>query len=504
MPIFQDSKQTRREFLKGAGAVAAGMALSALPVFAAEPRKKPNVIFVFADQLRAQALGCYGDKQARTPNIDRLASEGARFTNAISTWPVCSPFRAMLLTGRYPMSNGVVYNEYPIWDGQTCVADVFKAQGYATGYIGKWHLNGGISDTLPGRRLGFDYWMPAQAQMLTKTPDGKQVWRPEVQTDHAVQYIKDNKDKPFCLFMSWNPPHDPYIAPDRYMEQFPAAKMELRTNDSERALVDKELTKHPIDPNTPQGRKRAEWRKRIDSDDGVRHNMQGYYAATHGLDMCIGRIMKTLDEAGIADDTILVFSSDHGDMLGSHRMSHKQEPFEESINIPFIVRYPRSAPKGAVTDALITPIDMMPTLLALAGAPCPKSVEGISVADAANGKRSDQQDSALIMKMQPGGNPWMINAATPWRGVRTKTHTYVRLEDGGPWILFDNKSDPYQMNNLVNDPAHKKLRDEMEAKMKVLLEKAHDPFDSEVIKRRIAEQSKTKLRTTPKKKKATE
>lgn len=490
--------QTRREFLKGAGTLAAGLALGGrLPAFGGEARKKPNVIFVFADQLRACALGCYGDKQARTPNIDRLASEGVRFTNAISTWPVCSPFRAMLMTGRYPMSNGVVQNDLPIWDGQTCVADVFKAQGYETGYIGKWHLSGGVPDRLPGRRLGFDHWMGPSGPVLERTADGKEIWKPDGQADAAIQFIKDMKGKPFCLFMSWNPPHDPYVAPKKYMDMFPAEKMRFRPNVAEKDIVKRELERFPLEPNSDSARKRVNWRQRLDSDAGVREILSGYYAATHGLDVCVGRIMKALDEAGIADDTILIFSSDHGDMLGSHRMCLKQEPFEESINIPFIVRYPRRIRGGLVTDALLTPIDMMPTMLDLAGAPIPTGVEGISLAEAATGKRSDQQEAVLIMKMQPGGNPWVVNAATPWRGVRTKRYTYARLEDGGPWLLFDNKNDPYQMKNLVNDPAHKKLRDEMESLLRTLLKKARDPFDSEKIRREIAEKSKTKLRYQP-------
>ena len=494
--MSENSKlQTRRDFLKGAGALAAGIALgSRLPSFAAEPRRKPNVIFIFADQLRAQALGCYGDKQARTPNLDRLASEGVRFTNAISTWPVCSPFRGMLLTGRYPMSNGVVYNNFPLWDGQDTIATALKAQGYETGYIGKWHLNGDDNRNVsPNRRQGFDYWVPIGGGILTKSPEGTEIWRPDVQTDHAVEYIKAHKDEPFCLFMSWNPPHDPYIAPEKYMKLFPPAKMQLRPNAAESELVRVELTKHPINADTEPGKKRIAWRKRIDSDDGIRENMSGYYAATAGLDVCMGRIMKAIDEAGIAGDTILVFSSDHGDMLGAHRMSHKQEPFEESIGIPFILRYPGRVARGTTTDALLSPMDIMPTLLGLAGAPRPDTVEGLNLADAAAGKRSDQQDALLIMKMLPGGNPWIINAATEWRGVRTKTHTYVRLADGGSWILYDNKNDPYQMKNLVNDPAHKKLRDEMEATMQSLLKKAHDPFDTEAIRKTIKEGSKVRL-----------
>ena len=485
--------QTRREFLRNAGAVAAGVALGGLPVLAEDARKKPNVVFIFADQLRSMSLGCYGDQQAITPNLDKMASEGMLFKNAISVWPVCSPFRGMLLTGRYPMSNGVVYNEFPLWKGQESIATALKAEGYRTGYIGKWHLAGGKGQTTVKDHFGFDFWEPLQVEMLTTQPDGTQTWRPDVQTDKAIEYIETHKDKPFCLFMSWNPPHDPYIAPDEYMKLFPADQMKLRENDAEKDLVRIELEKHPIPPDTDSGKKRIQWRQRIDSDDGVRRNMQGYYAATHGLDVCMGRMMNTLDEAGIADDTILVFSSDHGDMLGSHRMSHKQEPFEESISIPFIVRYPRRIPKGKITDALLSPMDIMPTLLSLAGAPIPNSVEGVSLDDAALGKRSDQHDALLIMKMLPGGNPWIINAATEWRGVRTKTHTYARLADGGPWILYDNRNDPMQMKNLVNDPTHKKLQDELEATMQKLLKKAHDPFGTKAIQKEIKRKSEGRV-----------
>ena len=491
--------QTRREFLKRTGAVAAGMALGGLECLAADSGRKPNVIFVFADQLRSQALGCYGDKQAVTPNIDRLASQGARFTNAISTWPVCSPFRAMLMTGCYPMTNGVIANNVPIWDDQTCIADVLRAQGYKTGYIGKWHLDGGIPNNLPGRRLGFEDWIGVPGNKLTTFEDGRQTWKPDLETEAAIRYFTDNKDGPFCLFLSWTPPHDPYVAPDRYMRRFPKEKIEFRPNVSERELVDRELDRHPVGPDDPVAKDRAEWRKMLETDDLLRESLSGYYAAVSSLDACIGRIMKALDDLGIADDTILVFSSDHGDMIGSHRMCLKQEPFEESINIPFIVRYPKRIPRGTVTDGLLSPIDVMPTLLSLAGAPVPKSVEGISLEQAALGKRSDQQDAVLLMKMVPGGMPWMCNAATPWRGVRTKTHTYARLADGGPWVLYDNKADPYQMNNLVDDPAYKKLREKMEAKMRALLKKARDPFDADKIKQEIAEKSKTRLKYKPRK-----
>jgi arylsulfatase A-like enzyme len=269
------------------------------------------------------------------------------------------------------------------------------------------------------------------------------------------------------------------------MKRFPASAMKLRPNVAESEIVQEQLRKNPIDPESAQGKKRTAIRKQLDSDDEVRKDLSAYYAATTALDDCMGRLIGAVEKAGIADDTIIVFTSDHGDMVGSHRMAHKQEPLEESISIPFIVRYPKRIPKGTVTDALLSPMDIMPTLLSLAGVPCPKEVEGISLSEAAVGKRSDQQDALLIMKLVPGGNPWLSNAVTEWRGVRTKTHTYVKLQNAGPWLLFDNKKDPYQMKNLVNSPAHKKLRDEMEARLKVLLEKAHDPFHTEKIMEQV-------------------
>jgi len=488
---------SRRDFLKGAGALAAGMAFSGLPALADEIRKKPNVVFIFSDQLRSHALGCYGDKQAKTPNIDRLAADGMRFTNAISTWPVCSPYRGMLMTGCYPMSNGVVENNRPIWDDQESVATTFKAAGYVTGYLGKWHLNGDDNRDVPkDRQLGFDYWDFGQRGAFVQAVNGEDaVWKPEDLTNRGIKFIKENKDKPFCLMVSWSPPHDPYVAPKRYMDMFKPSDMKLRPNVAESDLVRARLEKYPVAPGSDAEKKRRNWRKRIDSDDGVREMMAGYYAAVAGVDVCVGRFMDTLEELGLAEDTIFVFTSDHGDMLGSHRMSHKQEPFEEAIAVPFIVRYPKEIPKGKTTDALLSPVDILPTLLGLAKAPIPKSIEGMDLADAALGKKSDQQDALLIMKLQPGGNPWTVNATTEWRGVRTKTHTYARMEKGGPWVLYDNVKDTYQMNNLVNDPDHRALRRQLEAKMKVLLEKAHDPFDAEKIRKRIEEQTKTRLKS---------
>lgn len=477
----------RRAFLGACGAAGLASRLSS----AGEARRKPNIIFVFADQMRSQVLGCYGNRQVPTPHFDRLAAEGARFTNALSTWPVCSPYRAMLLTGRYPMANGTVSNDVPVRGDLPSIATVCKARGYATGYIGKWHLEAERTPFVPReRRLGFEYWASRNCShqyfdsfYCGDTPAQVPLpgFEPEAQTQLAIDFMKAHRDHPFCLFMSWGPPHGPYHAPEAYMARFPAEKIQLRSNVPEHAFVDRLLELDPNKLSEGQARARAQFRHRIETDAALRQWISGYYAATQNLDDCMGRLLDSLKEEGLEDDTILVFSSDHGDMLGSHRMASKQLPFEEAISIPFLLRYPRAVKGGTVTDALCTPVDVMPTLLGLAGLSAPAELDGVSLADAARGVGEDPRDAVLIMKLTHGGNPWVANGIREWRGVRTKRHTYAYLLDGGPWLLFDNQNDPYQEHNLIGQEAHAALQEQLHAAMLRLMKEAGDPFDSAVI-----------------------
>jgi len=486
---------SRRDFLRSTGMGVAALALAGctntLGGFARKT-KPPNIIFVFADQMRSHVLGCYGNTQIPTPNFDRMAANGVVFENAISTYPVCSPYRAMLMTGLYPMHNYTVYNDVELRDDVPTIAKVCKSSGYATGYIGKWHLEWKRNHFIPReRRLGFeDFW--ASDNCTHKYFDGfycsdspKRIpmpgYKPEVQTKMAVDFIKSHKDRPFCLFMSWGPPHDPYKAPKQYTEQFPPDKIKFRPNVYEHQMIDHLLRTDSTKLNPRQQKQRQGGRDVINNDKKLKKNwMQGYYALTKSLDDCIGQLLDGLRQTGLQEDTILVFASDHGDMMGSHRMASKQMPFEESISVPFILQYPRKVPRGIRTDALLSPVDIMPTLLALADIKCPK-VDGLDLSPAAMAKDGTQQDALLIMKMIPGGFPHTYNGVTPWRGVRTKRFTYARLNDRGPWVLFDNKNDPWQMKNLINDPAYAKIREELDKRTDELLKKADDPDDTDKI-----------------------
>jgi arylsulfatase A-like enzyme len=318
-----------------------------------------------------------------------------------------------------------------------------KQQGYTTGYIGKWHLSGDRRNPVDARnRRGWDFWAVRNCSHQHSTPeywlnDAKEPvrvpgWEPDVQTELAVEFIQKNRQSPFCLFMSFGPPHNPYKAPNQYVERY----------------RDKTLTERP---NVP-----------VSNTETLRQ----YYAMVTSLDTCVGRLHDTLDAAGIAEDTIFVFSSDHGDMLGSQGQSLKQRPWEESINIPFIMRYPRRIEAGQRRDWLVSSVDVMPTLLGLCGLPIPSQVQGLDYSATFLGQSETQRDAAFLFNVNNGNGP-----GTDWRGIRTKTWTYA-YHASGDWVMYDLKHDPYQFKNLVDDPEFSSekqaLRDQLESMRRTL------------------------------------
>ena len=444
---------TRRGFL---GSVAAGAA--ALSMGAAAPARKPNVVFIFGDQWRAQATGYAGDPNAHTPCLDRFASESVNFTNAISGCPVCSPYRASLITGQYWLTHGVFMNDVHLPDEAPSVGKAFAASGYATGYIGKWHLEGrGRSSRIPeSARRGFEFWRVQEcthdynhSQYFGEGPEAR-TWEgydAEAQTREAVKYIEDHKDAPFALFLSWGPPHDPYLtAPERFRAQNPADKIQLRAN-------------------VPAAKA-----------DDARRDQAGYYAHIQALDEYFGRIAECLERSGLAEDTLVVFTSDHGDMLYSHGMMKKQKPYDESIRVPFLLRYPRLlGRKGRTSDALINAPDIMPTLLGLCGVPAPGGVEGRDYSPVLRGEETLSDDCALLACVTPFGEWTRARGGKEYRGIRTARHTYVR-DLNGPWLLYDNGRDPYQTTNLADAPECAELRGKLDARLTELLRARKDEF----------------------------
>jgi len=419
-----------------------------------------NLLFIFSDQQRAGEMGCEGNEQARTPHLDRMAEEGIRFTNAVSTCPVCTPYRASLLTGKYPLTNGMIVNDIRLPTTETTIAHVMQAAGYQTIYLGKWHLDGPYRGgwTPPGpRRQGFEIWAASEcchdymkAWHYRDTPDPLWIdgYEPDYYTDVAIEYLfswarlAPSRRRPFCLFLSYSPPHNPYDQlPDAYKIHNPQA-MDLR-------------------PNVPaQDAEIARWQ------------YAGYHNHLTALDRNVGRLRAALEEIGIVQKTLVIYTSDHGDMLRSHGLYEKQWPYEESIAVPFIACQPGRLPQGRVCDVLLNTPDIMPTLLGYLGLTCPPSVEGQDLSWALRGESGPEPVSAFLAVPVP----FLPGHIVPeWRGVRTKTHIYVETRHG-PWLLFDNVADPFQTNNLVAKPAAAPLRAKLAANLHQWLKHLHDEF----------------------------
>ncbi len=425
------------------------------------PKQSPNIVYVFADQWRAQATGYTGNPDVQTPHIDRLAGQSINLTHAVAGTPVCCPARACLLTGQYPLTHGVFVNDVTLSNNAVSLAQAFSSQGYNTAYIGKWHVDGqGRSNYIPPeRRQGFDYWKVLecthdynQSAYYHGHSDQKLDWEGYdaiAQTRDAQQYLRDHAadESPFLLVLSWGPPHAPYeTAPERYRARYQPETLTLRPN--------------VPDASAPQAR---EW-------------IAGYYAHCTALDDCVADLLDTLRETGLEENTLFVFTSDHGDMLGSHGMVKKQQPWEESLRIPFLLRYPAMfGHTGRTLDARIDTPDIMPTLLGLCDLPIPDTVEGLDYSSYLQGGEDPSDGAALLACHHPFGQWPVSKGGREYRGLRVRRYTYCR-DLNGPWLLYDNEADPYQLNNLVNQPDYANLQADLETQLQGKLEANNDEF----------------------------
>jgi arylsulfatase A-like enzyme len=421
--------------------------------------KRPNIVFVLADQWRAQATGYAGDPNVKTPNLDRLESVSVDFTRAVSSNPVCSPCRASILTGQRSTTHGIFLNDAHLADDARTLGKVLAEAGYDTALIGKWHLNGrGRLSFIPREnRQGFAYWKAMECTheynhslYFADTPQVLQWpgYHAFAQTADAQQYIRDHAGakKPFLLCLWWGPPHTPFTtAPEEYKAMYDPAKIQLR-------------------PNVPGAMQQA-----------ARNDAAGYYAHCSALDKCIGDLSQTLRDSGVERDTIFIFSADHGEMLHSNGFNRKQKPWDESIRVPMLWHYPRALQPQRI-DTPIATEDLMPTLLGFCNVEIPKSVEGLDYSALMKGGANPNSDDAALIECVAPFSEWnRAMGAREWRGVRTSRYTYVR-DLKGPWLLYDNQTDPYQQSNLVGNTEAADLQKKMDALLDKKLREAHDEF----------------------------
>ncbi len=411
---------------------------------------KPNVLFVFSDQHRKFDIGCYGHEFVKTPNLDRLAGEGLLFEHCISNSPVCVPARGSLLTGQFAGKHKAFTNDIAIDCSILSVADVLRQGGYHTGYIGKWHLAGIPRDQAvkKERRLGFEHWKVCNCNhdyLNTYYYDENNLrhdvegYEPEIFTDLAVDFIAKNSasDTPWALYLSLATPHDPF---DRIKSEFrdiyKDVEIKLRDNIGDRVRIKEGLY--------------------IDIED-YKEQTKGYFGHISAIDKQIGKLLAQLEKVGQLDNTIIFYTTDHGDMLGSQGEKDKQLPHEESVAVPLIA-YHKDNIRHGVCDELIGLVDLPVTIASLVGLDFSAPTDGKDLKNLFVDSTATSYDSAYIYDYFPCHQAEGKNMKA-WRGIRTKRYTYAVQSDNLNWVLYDNLTDPLQQNNLAGKEEHKELQD---------------------------------------------
>jgi len=443
-------------------------------------KKRPNVVFILTDDQRWDQLGCEGHPFLKTPAVDRLATEGARFANMFVTTSLCSPSRASFLSGLYAHSHGVVNNftDYPA--ELPSFPRRLQESGYETAYVGKWHM-GEASDE---RRPGFDYWVTHKGQgkyydtefNVNGTREVKKGYYTHRVTDMAVDWLQREHDRPFLLILGHKAPHTPFTPEEKYLHVFDDVKIEYP--DSAFALegkpkwVDQRLdTWHGIYGPIYGFREKFPDRR----PESVKHFaafVRGYTASIKSIDDSTARIYRTLAETGRLDDTLVIFAGDNGMFLGEHGMTDKRTMHEPSIRVPLVVRYPKLIRPGTVVRQQVLNIDLAPSVLEICGAKPLANVHGRSWKRLLGGDASGWRSAWYYEYNYEKQFPYTPNV----RGVRTDKWKYVRYPhgDGKPdrhkAELYNLAADPGELHNLIDDPDCAAKVAELKAELKRLMQ----------------------------------
>ena len=438
----------------------------------ARRRNRPNLLIIHTDEHHFGTLGCYGGRVVETPNIDSLAAQGAICTSFYATTPVCSPSRAAFVSGCYPQNTPVVTNNIPMSDDVVTFAEILSRQGYATGYAGKWHLDGtGKPQWAPKREFGFQdnrymfnrgHWKqmedtPAGPRVAARNAKGQPNYgvagadEDSFTTDwlsrKAVDFIEAHKNEPFCYIVSIPDPHGPNTVRPPYDTMFKKEQVAIPTSFNK------------TNEQTPAW---APPEKRL-TEASLTKLMTQYYGMVKCIDDNVGKILQALKANSLLENTIVVFTADHGDLCGEHRRLNKGVPYEGSAKIPFIMYYPEKIRPGTVVDKALSCVDFLPTVLSL-----------MNVRTA--GKEEGRDASALLMGKTPPD--WKdiayMRGTRSWLCVVTDSYKIVYAQEGVPW-LFDLSKDPDELTNLYRQPQYRAVVRDLTGELLAYCRKYNDP-----------------------------
>ncbi len=446
----------RREFLKATGIAGGAVVLSCARGQAAAGPARPNLLVIHTDQQSCWTLSAYGPKLIDTPHIDSLAADGAIFNNFFTNSAVCTPSRGCFLTGRYPHAHGAYRNNIPLKRNEKTFARVLLDAGYDTGYAGKWHLDGTPKPGFvkPDRAMGFadstymfnrGHWkkitepagQPHPKCWPYKVMGDRKTYTTDWLADKTIAFISRPRKKPFCFMVSIPDPHGPYRARPPYGKMYKPEDMPVPETFNQKDL-----------PKWARGRGKGRR-----SEAALRKAKAEYCGAVKLIDDSVGRILKCLDDKGILDNTIVVFTTDHGDYMGEHGLMGKNQLYETAYRIPLLIRWPRKIKKGTKIDNIVATVDFAPTILNLMGVKPSGREQGRDGSGLLRGKKVDWVDEAHIH-----------HSSLERVGIFTPDYELAYLKEGGH-ILFDRRNDPMQKKNLFGEKKYRKVIDELTARI---------------------------------------
>jgi arylsulfatase A-like enzyme len=499
--------QTRRDFLKTIG-LATGLA--ALPSCvsgsraSAKPAERPNIIYIMTDDHASHAMSCYGSKINKTPNLDRIAKGGMLFENCFCTNSICAPCRAVVLTGKHSHINGLKDNSLRFDGSQQTFPKLLQKAGYQTAMIGKWHLK-----TDP---TGFDYWNILPGQGIYYNPDmiemGTQKkyvgYVTDIITDHALEWLKRrDTEKPFCLMYHHKAPHrrwepspkhltmyddvtipEPDTLFDDYTGRGRAAKEQDMSIEKTMDSIDLKLTEakgltpeqkeawdaaynpknEAFKKANPQGKDLIRWK--------YQRYIKDYLRCIASVDDNVGRLLDYLESSGLADNTVVFYTSDQGFYLGDHGWFDKRFMYEESLRMPLLVRYPKEIKPGSVNKDLVQNLDFAETFLDFAGVEIPQDMQGESFRKILGGKTPRRWRKSIYYHYYEYP---AVHSVKRHYGVRTQRYKLIHFyNDIDEWELYDMKKDPNELNSVYSDPDYAKVVIELKSELKRLREKYKD------------------------------
>jgi N-acetylglucosamine-6-sulfatase len=444
---------------------------------AAETSGRPNIIFILVDDLRWDALSCMGHPVAKTPNIDRIAKEGALFKNFFVSIPLCSPSRSSFLTGQYVHTTGVIDNtdHSALSHRLVTFPKLLHDAGYETAYVGKWHMG---TDDSP--RPGFDRWVSFKGQGAYANPninvDGNTSkvdgYMTDILNGHALDFVKREHQKPFVLYLAHKAVHGPFTPAERHRDLYADAKLTLTPNHQDKLEGKPALTRELVVTNAAKGtaKKKNPGKKKAEkagaTPTGHKNTMRQQLRALAAIDEGVGLLLQALEDSKQLDNTMVIFTSDNGYFWGEHGLGDKRWAYEESIRDPLLMRYPKLIKAGTTLEPFALNIDIAPTLLDLAGAPIPKTIQGRSLLPLFKDAKAPWRASFLTEYFAERSFP----RAPTWQAVRTdrwKFIHYTELERMDEF--YDLKADPYEMHNLIKDGAAQTALKEMKTELARLL-----------------------------------